>query len=104
MNSNIKFVENIERDLVDEDFRNALIREPYLIFSSPTEFSKFIETKSYLTSNTLVDTLLDFLEKYDVEPEKIKNLISDSLQSKIKQEFIHNGLLKSTSNLTDLIL
>lgn len=101
MNSNIKFVENIERDLVDQE---KVDEDLHLIFSSPTEFSKFIETKSYLTSNTLVDTLLDFLEKYDVEPEKIKNLISDSLQSKIKQEFIHNGLLKSTSNLTDLIL
>lgn len=70
-------------------------------FSTATEFSQYIESRSSNENMTVLETLVEFIEEYEIEPEKIKNLISDSLKNKLKMEYIDLGMLKREKTLSD---
>ena len=70
-------------------------------FSSAVEFSQYIETKANAEHATVLETLVTFIEEYEIEPEKIKNFISDSLKNKLKMEYIDLGMLRQEKTLTD---
>lgn len=70
-------------------------------FANATEFSQYIESRSKDENLTVLETLVSFIEDYEIEPEKIKNLISESLKNKLQVEFIDLGMLRREKTLSD---
>lgn len=54
-----------------------------IMFSSPNDFSKHIETLRGDTDATLLETILQFCEDSGVDPDEVVPLISKSLREKI---------------------
>ena len=70
-------------------------------FNSAVEFSQYIEIRAKNEKATVLETLVAFIEEYEIEPEKVKNLISESLKNKLKMEYIDLGMLKREKTLSD---
>ena len=51
-----------------------------LVFKDPIDFSMYIEEKAKENDQTCLETLIEFLEDKEIEIEKIKNHLSQSLQ------------------------
>lgn len=71
-------------------------------FGSAVEFSQFIETRAKNDKSTVLEALVAFIEEHEIEPEKIKSLVSDSLRNKLKTDFIELGMLKKESSLSEM--
>ncbi len=69
------------------------------IFKDPVEFSLFIETKARDDKSTCLETLIAFLEDKDIEVDKIRNLLSQSLQDKLRQDFVETGMIGNQNTL-----
>ena len=82
---------------------NDVLDEPLGFFKSDVEFSQYIETKSILENQTPLETLVEFMEERDCEPEQLKNLISESLRAKLEHCFIENGMLRSGASLGEFM-
>ena len=71
-------------------------------FNTAVEFSQYIETRAKADRATVLETLVTFIEEYEIEPEKVKNLISDSLRNKLRMDYIDLGMLRREKTLSDL--
>lgn len=71
------------------------------IFKDPIEFSMYIEEKANRSGQTCLETLIEFLEDKDIEVEKIKNHLSQSLQDKIRQDFVDLGMIRPNNTLNE---
>ena len=71
-------------------------------FNMAVEFSQYIETRAKADRATVLETLVTFIEEYEIEPEKVKNLISDSLRNKLRMDYIDLGMLRREKTLSDL--
>ena len=72
------------------------------VFSTAVEFSQYIETRAKADRATVLETLVTFIEEYEIEPAKVKNLISDSLRNKLRMDYIDLGMLRREKTLSDL--
>lgn len=69
----------------------------YLItkeFSTPTEFSQYIERHAYISGSSCWDVLIDYCIKKEIEAESISKLINTSLKTKIEAEVRDLNLIK----------
>ena len=71
-------------------------------FNTAVEFSQYNETRAKADRATVLETLVTFIEEYEIEPEKVKNLISDSLRNKLRMDYIDLGMLRREKTLSDL--
>lgn len=71
------------------------------IFQSANEFSIYIEKKANESRSTVLETMIQFINDYDVEPDLLKPLISQSLKDKLEQDFIDIGLIRAKPTLLD---
>lgn len=71
------------------------------VFKDPIEFSMFIEEKAKENDQTCLETLIEFLEDKEIEIEKIKNHLSQSLQDKIRQDFVDLGMIRANTTLNE---
>jgi hypothetical protein len=71
------------------------------LFRSSSEFSQFIEKRATENGGTYVDTILEFCEENNLEPNDVSNLISKSLKDKLEVDFGSRGMLKRTPSIFD---
>lgn len=84
-----------------EDLKETRISDVFLItkeFKTSTEFSQFIEKKSYQTGLTCMDVILDYCERNEIEVESVNKLLSSSLKEKVKAEAQSLNMLKEKEN------
>lgn len=74
------------------------------IFQTANEFSLYIEKRAAENKSTVLETMIQFIDDYDVEPDLLKNLISQSLRDKLEQDFIDIGLMRSKPTLKDFFV
>ena len=72
------------------------------IFQGANEFSIFIEKQAVENRVTTLEAMVEFIGEYDIEPEQLKPLISQSLRDKLEQDFIDAGLLRQKPTLENL--
>lgn len=63
-------------------------------FKSQVEFSQYIEKLAYNTNNSLIDCLVEYCLKQEIEIESVKKLVTPSLREKIKVEAENLNLMK----------
>lgn len=68
-----------------------------VLFRTSTEFSMWITDTAHKNGQTLTQTILDYLEEKDIEPDDIKKLISRPLRELIAVEMQGTGLLRVDS-------
>lgn len=71
------------------------------VFKDPIDFSMYIEEKAKENGQTCLETLIEFLEDKEIEIEKIKNHLSQSLQDKIRQDFVDLGMIRANTTLNE---
>ena len=71
------------------------------VFKDPIDFSMYIEEKANENDQTCLETLIEFLEDKEIEIEKIKNHLSQSLQDKIRQDFVDLGMIRANTTLNE---
>ena len=71
------------------------------VFKDPIDFSMYIEEKAQENDQTCLETLIEFLEDKEIEIEKIKNHLSQSLQDKIRQDFVDLGMIRANTTLNE---
>lgn len=74
------------------------------IFQGANEFSVFVEKQAAENRATTLEAMIEFINEYDIEPEQLKPLISQSLRDKLEQDFIDAGLLRAKPTLEDLFV
>lgn len=83
------------QDLLEQTLGNSLL------FSSAKDFSYFIEKRSEANNSTCTQTILEYCDAKDIEPEEVSKLISPSLRGKLQMEMIEAGLLPEHNTLYD---
>lgn len=68
-------------------------------FSSPNEFSQYIEAKALESEMTFLETLTEFCEQHSIDPNDIASKISSSLKDKLEQDFINARYLPQRAQL-----
>jgi hypothetical protein len=71
------------------------------LFQNANEFSMFIEKLAVDQGIPCYNTLINWCEENDVEPEDIAKSVSRQLKEKIAVEFAEIGLLKKAASLYD---
>ena len=74
------------------------------IFKEPSEFSQYIENRAQETGQTCLQTIIEFLDEREAEPEKIKNLVSPSLKDKLKEDYIDLGMMRAEVTLSKFLI
>ena len=72
------------------------------IFQGANEFSIFIEKRAAENRASVLETMIEFFDEFDIEPEQLKPLISQSLRDKLEQDFIDAGMLRAKPTLENL--
>lgn len=84
--------------IVDNDMTDtSKMTDVFLItkqFKTQVEFSQYIEKQSYNTKNPLIDCLVDYCTKQEIEIESVRKLLTPSLKEKIKEEAENLNLMK----------
>lgn len=73
------------------------------LFKNPIEFSQYIEETAFKNKQTVLETLINFMDEYGVEPEEFKKLISNSLKDQLAEDFKLIGKLKQNATLNDFV-
>lgn len=74
------------------------------IFTSPIEFSLHVEQEAVKNSQTVLESLLNVANTYDIEIEDLKPLLSESLIQKLRKDYENLGLLpKEKTNVLDFL-
>lgn len=68
-----------------------------MLFSTPEEFSTYIELEAKRNNKSLIQTLVEFEEANDFGDEMLRKMIHPSLKGKLEEEFTQLGYIKSTS-------
>lgn len=79
------------------DDQQELQARDKVLFKSANEFSQFIHSLSIQNNESLTQTLLQYCEDRDVDPEHIAKLISKPLKDLLALEMQEAGLLKKES-------
>lgn len=66
-------------------------------FKTQVEFSQYIEKQAQRTDCTLIDILVEYCMKQEIEIESVKKLVTPSLKEKIKVEAEDLNLMKEKS-------
>lgn len=72
------------------------------MFDSAVDFSQYVENRAYQDKATILETLIKIIEDCDINIDKIKPMLSDSLRDKLKKDFVECGMLKREKNLSEL--
>lgn len=72
--------------------------EDQILFKSATEFSMFITNLANKNKATLTQTVLDYCDDRDIDPESIAKLISKTMKERIAIEMQDAGLLRRESS------
>jgi hypothetical protein len=72
---------------------------PKLIFSSPVEFSEYVESIALRDELTISGTLIDLCEIYDIEYESLSKMLTQSIKEKIAVEFQEQGILNKRTQI-----
>jgi hypothetical protein len=72
------------------------------MFDSAVDFSQYVENQAYKNHSTILETLIKIIEECDINIEKIKPMLSDSLRDKLRKDFVDCGMLKRGNDLSDL--
>ncbi len=73
------------------------LNDVYLLtkeFTTPSEFSQFIEKTAYSLNLSCMDVLIDYCQKREIDLEGVSRLLSASLKEKIRVEAQDLNLLK----------
>ena len=70
-----------------------------LIFKNASDFSYYIQTTARKEGMTCTQTILEYCEQRDLEPDDIAKLINRSLKEQITIEMQEDGLFPKTSEL-----
>lgn len=62
-------------------------------FTTPEEFSFYIEKESLRTKETILETIVTFCKEIDVEPKAFSKSLTTSLLLKLEAECMRNNLL-----------
>ncbi len=73
------------------------------LFKTSIEFSQYIEETAFKNKQTVLETLINFMDEYGVEPEEFKKLISNSLKDQLAEDFKLIGKLKQNATLNDFV-
>jgi hypothetical protein len=73
------------------------------LLKNPSEFSMYIEREAKKSNTTLFDMLLSSCEKYNIEIDSVKKLISKSLEEKMYQEALTMNLLTEKKVVSPLM-
>lgn len=68
-------------------------------FTSPSEFSIFIEKQAIKRGIGCLEALLEYCEEKEIEPIAVASFITNSLKEKIRAEAEEMNLLKKTAKL-----
>lgn len=74
--------------------------EDRILFRTASEFSIFITDAARKNEDTITQTILNYCEEKDVDPEDIAKLVSKPLKELIALEMQEAGLLPKTSTTT----
>jgi len=83
----------VDNDLTDK----SKVTDVFLItkqFKTQVEFSQHIEKKAHKTDSSLIDILVEYCVKQEIEIESVKKLVTPSLKEKIKVEAESLNLMK----------
>jgi len=83
----------VDNDLTDK----SKVTDVFLItkqFKTQVEFSQHIEKKAHKTNSSLIDILVEYCVKQEIEIESVKKLVTPSLKEKIKVEAESLNLMK----------
>ena len=69
-----------------------------ILFRTATEFSMFITDAANKNGDSITQTILNYCEDRDVDPEDIAKLVSKPLKELIAMEMQESGLLKKDSS------
>ena len=70
-----------------------------VLFRNATDFSYYIQTTAQKEGMTCTQTILEYCEQRDLEPDDIAKLINRSLKEQITIEMQEEGLLPKTTTL-----
>lgn len=70
-----------------------------LIFKNASDFSYYIQTTAQREDQTCTQTILEYCEQRDLDPEDIAKLINRSLKEQITLEMQEDGLLPKNTTL-----
>ena len=73
------------------------------LFKTSIEFSQYIEETAFKNKQTVLETLINFMDEYGAEPEEFKKLISNSLKDQLAEDFKLIGKLKQNATLNDFV-
>lgn len=79
-------------------FSDEMTTDNYL-FRNATDFSYYIQTTAQKEGMTCTQTILEYCEQRDLDPEDIAKLINRALKEQITLEMQEAGLLPKTSTL-----
>ena len=65
-----------------------------ILFRTANEFSQYIVAQANENDDSITQTLLNYCEDRDVDPEEIAKLISKPLKDRLEIEMQESGLLK----------
>lgn len=71
-----------------------------MIFENNVKFSMAIEELAEKNHESVIDTLLEFMDEHMLEAEDVKKYLTDSLKEKLRQEFIERGMMQSAPTLS----
>jgi len=84
--------------IVDNDMTDtSKMTDVFLItkqFKTQVEFSQHIEKQAYNTKNPLIDCLVDYCQRQEIEIESVRKLLTPSLKEKVKEEAETLNLMK----------
>jgi Phage late-transcription coactivator len=69
-----------------------------ILFKNSTEFSVFITDLAQSNGDTITQTIIDYCEDRDLDPEDISKLVSKSLKERIMVEMQESGLMRKDSS------
>ena len=69
-----------------------------ILFRTATEFSMFITDAANKNGDSITQTILNYCEDRDVDPEEIAKLVSKPLKELIAMEMQESGLMKRDSS------
>jgi branched-subunit amino acid transport protein AzlD len=84
--------------VIDNDMEDrSTVTDVFLItkqFKTQVEFSQYIEKLASKTNSSLIDILVEYCVKQEIEIESVKKLVTPSLKEKIKVEAEDLNLMK----------
>jgi len=88
--------------VVDNDMKDkSTATDVFLItkqFKTQVEFSQYIEKLANRTNSSLIDILIEYCVKQEIEIESVKKLVTPSLKEKIKVEAEDLNMMKDKPN------